>query len=182
MVAVDPLAALGIDEATVLLGEHTFRIEGHSAADWISMILGGTVHQVLPAWIEGGNDQWLFADMLLDGVISDEDVNAVILELMAVAGGRAGWWAINLISMAASDNEVWATLNGRLMLGGVRAGEVSLGAWLDALYASCVDSMDAEGRMKFDVQLGTPPPGTALDEEAEGDAFMALLGTVMDEG
>lgn len=182
MVAVDPLASFGIDDATVKLGDHVFLVEGHSAADWITMILGGTLHRILPSWIADKDEQWTFSEMFLDGIISDEDVNDVIMELMGVAGGRPGWWAINLISMAASDNDVWATLNGRLMLGGVRAGEISLGAWMDALYSCCVDNMDADGRMKFDVGLGTPPAGTTLDEEAEGEAFMALMGSMMDEG
>lgn len=181
MVAVDPLAALGIDASTVLLAEHTFRVEGHSAADWIAVILGGTAHQVLPNWIEGSHEQWLFSEMFLDGVISDQDTNDVIMELMGVAAGRPGWWAVNLISMAASDNDVWATLHGRLMLGGVRATEISLGAWIDALYSCCVDHMDAEGRMKFDTQLGMPPAGTPLDEESEGEAFMNLMGGLMED-
>jgi len=178
VVAVDPLASLRIAPCVTTIAGHDFVIEGHCAADWITMILGGTLHQVIPGWFQAEDDELILTNMILDGDVTNEELNTITLEVMGIAAGRAAWWAINLIGMVASDNSVWATINGRLLLGGVRADEVSLAAWIDACYSCIVDSIDdKDQRFQFDSQVETPPPDMAIDEEEEGAAFMALMGS-----
>ena len=175
MVAVDPLASLEIYDVDVTLGGEEFRVTGHCAADWLIKILGGTLHNVLPSWIEDAHDRSIFIDMLLDGEIDDVDINKAIKEILGVASGRPAWWVQNLISVMRSE---WGQLHGRLVRAGIYPDEMSLGAWCDAAYSCMVDPMQSnEDRSQFDAQMEAMPPDADFDEETEEEAFMNIMGS-----
>ena len=155
-------------------------MEGRSAAEWIIAILGGTMYRILPGWLNA-EDALVLSEMLLDGDVSDEELDQLIRDVMTVAAGRTYWWAMNIIGVAAANNESWAKLNGQLILGGVQADRISLAAWVDAMYAVMVRKMDQEAYNQFSAHIEAPPKGAVLDEAEESDAFMSLLGSTMEE-
>lgn len=177
MVAVDPVASLRITGVDLLWARRRYAVGPHSAADWLELILDGLLHRVLPGWIEDDRQARELSGLLLDGGIDDEAIKQLTLDSITVVSGRPYWWTFNLIGVAASTNTSWATLNGRLLQAGVDPHRISLSAWVDALYAVCVTDMDKEQRIQFDTFMETPPAGTAIDEEEEGQAFLALMAS-----
>lgn len=179
MVAVDPVASLRITTTYVDLGGRTFEVGKHSAADWLDLILTGELYHVLPGWVEDRNDSYAITEMLLDGEITEDDIDKAIREVITIAGGRQHWWIFNLVGVARATNTSWSVLNGRLIQAGIDADQISLAAWIDALYSTCVEMMQGqEHRVQFDTHLEAPPAGTELDEEEEGEAFLALMDTM----
>lgn len=176
MVAVDPVASLRITGVSLVLAGRSFEVEPHSAADWLELILEGTLYRVLPGWLDEDAD--VLSTMILDGEISDDDLGTATFDAITVVGGRKHWWIFNLIGVAASNNTAWSTLNGRLIHAGVDAQAISLSAWVDALYAICVENMDKDQRIQFDTHVETPPADEPIDEEEEGQTFLALMATM----
>jgi hypothetical protein len=178
MVSIDPAASFGISSVIVELGGYEYVVEGHSAADWVPLILSGHMYQILPGWIV--TDTSILEEALLSGDVADEELNEATHDVMTLAGGRVWWWVTQLILMVGSDNGVWSQLHGQMVLGGIRAEDISLSAWVDALYSVAVSRYQTdEGRQKFDQALDTPPPSIPLDEEEEGIAFMKLMNASM---
>lgn len=176
MVAVDPAASFGIPSVFVEIGGYEYEVEGHSAADWVPLILSGRTFKVLPGWIDG--DCTRLEDGLLSGDITDEELDEATHDVMTVAGGRVWWWCSQLITMVGGDNSVWAQLHGQMVLNGIKADQISLAAWVDALYSVAVSRYQSdEGRQKFDQAIDTPPSWIPLDPEEEGAAFMALMSS-----
>jgi hypothetical protein len=179
VVAVDPLASLEITSTYVTLAGRTYEVEGHPASDWVALILTGRTYEILPGWIMDDDVDDLI-DQLLDGTVSDEELTEATHDVMTIAAGRPYWYATQLIASVASTHVSWATLHGRMVMRGVRANELSLSAWVDALYASCVEGIHEESdRQKFDQQMDTPPASVPIDEEEEGQAFLALMNSPM---
>lgn len=175
MVAVDPVASLRITTVDVHLGGRTFEIGKHSAADWLEVIIDGRLHRVLPGWLDDG-EAAIFTEMFLDGYFGEEDISTATLDAITVVGGRKHWWIFNILGQAVG---AWSIINGALVRAGVKADEISLSAWTDAAYSYCVEQMqDQKQRIQFDAYLEAPPAGTAIDEEEEGEAFLALMASM----
>lgn len=103
------------------------------------------------------------------------ELRAVSLELLARASGRDFWWeAVRLAYLGAGD------LLGELTLRGVDPWSVSLGQWCAAVYTACTREAKLEDRLKFDAQLGFPPPGfeDEWDDEVDLDATEAAMAGI----
>lgn len=176
MVAVDPLASLRITSTYVTLGDHVFEVEKHAADDWLEIIISGQLYRVLPGWVEGREDAQLMMDMLMDGTISEEDIDRATKDVISTVGGRHSWWIFNLLGFVVGS---WAIINGHMIRGGLFAEDISLSAWIDAAYSVCIELQPSnDERQKFETQLEAPPAGTELDEEEEGQAFLALMDSM----
>ena len=95
--------------------------------------------------------------------LSDPDIERRWLNAARVAVGRGGgrdwWWTVNLVRRALGG---WAYINGKLLLSGVSAKNVSLPDWLDACYMLLWGNCDENGRIKLDLELSLPPAGVAI--------------------
>jgi len=178
VVAVDPVASLRITGVDLRLAGHYFHIGKHSAADWLEAVIDGTLYQILPGWIDDDDQAERLGTLMLDGELSEDEVRSATLDAVTVAGGRKHWWIFNLLGVAVSNNTAWATLNGRLVQAGVDSERISLAAYVDALYAICVENMDKDQRIQFDTHVDSPPPEEPIDEVEEGEAFLALMATM----
>ena len=176
MVAVDPLASLASRDIWVTLDGHEYRLPAKPAIDWLEVILTGDSYGILPGWLDVEDQQKIFDAMWADR-INDVELEQATQDALTAAAGRPWWWAAQLVLVCAATNKSWSTLHGRVVLAGVDPGVVPLGAYIDALYAACLEGFGSnqEARQKFDVHMDTPPPSVGLDEESEGEAFMALL-------
>lgn len=175
---VDPLASVASFPviATLLGEEHT--IPAMAAVEWLSILLDGPldVSRIIPGLLDD-DVQDRVDDALWDGELTEKDLVDTALAVLTVAAGRSWWRALHLLSAVGNE---WLLVHGRMVMQGVDPGRLSLGGYLDALYAVTVDNMTAEQRRDFDRVLDTPPAGElpVLDEDAEGQEFLALMSQV----
>ena len=109
--------------------------------------------------------------------MSDPDVERRWLNAARVAVGRGSgrdwWWSVNLIRKALGG---WAYINGKLLLSGVSAKDVSLPDWLDACYMLLWSGCDEQGQIKLDLELSLPPAGVAIRRsKAEKEKMLAAF-------
>jgi hypothetical protein len=179
MVAVDPTASLGTRDIDVTIGGTDYTITGRPAADWLELIMSGDLMGIVPGWLDEAAENVLL-DQVADGDLRVAELITAANDVISVAAGRPWWWAMQLIMYASSDIHHWSRINGRLVLAGVRAEEISLSAWIDAVYAIYIEGMktgdDEDGYEKFKMQIDTPPTPELLDEAEEAEAFLSMLG------
>lgn len=102
--------------------------------------------------------------MLLDEEIESEELRKLALSVIENAAGRKWWFAIRLINTVRSS---WEVVGGEMVLQGIRAAEMPLGAWLDAALLTCVKGLEPDKITMFLSQLEVPPPDAADEEIAE---------------
>ena len=99
--------------------------------------------------------------------LSDPDVERRWLNAARVAVGRGGgrdwWWCVNLTQKSLQS---WPYINGKLLLSGVRARDMSWPDWLDACYMLLWGNCDEQARIKLDLELSLPPAGIAIRQSA----------------
>jgi hypothetical protein len=174
MVAVDPIASLGIRDVEVTIGGFDYFLKGKSAADWLERMTSGDMS--ILGWLdEKVEDEVL--DRLSDDDITVKQLNDATLDVVSVAAGRPWWWAMQLVMYATSDIHHWSRINGRLILAGIDSNCISFSAWVDAVYVIYTENMKAgEEYDTFKMQIDTPPTIDLIDEEAEAEAFLSMLG------
>lgn len=178
--AADALAALKIWALEVELAGETFVVPPRPAVDWFVAILDEDTPLPLIPGMMSSNAEERITDLLLDGLLTTEDIVTRSRELLTAAAGRPWWEADRLIRSSGAS---WHIIGGELTRLGVDLGKVSLGAALNAIYVICVRTMDEKERNKFDIDLRLPPIGVEgvkteemYDERAAQDAFMSLMG------
>jgi hypothetical protein len=176
VVAVDPLASLGCGEIWITLAGRDYLLPDRPAADWLSCLIGTGFREIIPGWMSH-DDELTILDLLAEDKITSQELDDATYAAMTVAAGREWWWAIKLISYASMDVHHWSRINGRLMLAGLDAREISLAAWVDAVYFVHVEHMtDQDEYTKFKADMDMPPSAEYLNEEEEAAAFMSMLG------
>ncbi len=176
MVTVDPLASLSIQDLDVTIGGRTYLMPGRSAADWLECLISGETSVVVPGWLDPAAENHVL-DQMSDGLISVTEILDVTKGVISAAAGRPWWWALHLIGLATHDAHYWSRTNGVLVAAGVDPAKISLSAWLDAAYAAIVNRFtDNEQYDTFKLHIDTPPTVDLLDEEAESEAFMSMMG------
>jgi len=115
-------------------------------------------------------------DRLLDAMVERGGVAGPLrtasLDLLRQVSGRPFWWeTLRLAGLGAGD------LLGEMTLRGVDPWSVSLGQWCSAVYAACTRNAKLEDVLKFDAQLGFPPPGyeDEWDDGVDLDATEAAM-------
>lgn len=176
MVAVDPLASIGIYPVNVTIGGREYEVEGHPAADWLVLLLSGEYFRVLPGWLAEEDQKTALLYDIESGAVSTAELDEVTLDILGIAAGRPWWWPMQLVMMASSSNDTWGTFHGKMLRSGVDEQTMPFGAWLDLLYSIMTDGLQQESKQQFlnateipDASLNIP-----LDEEEEAKAFFAL--------
>lgn len=178
--AADALAALRIWGLDVELAGETFTVDPRPATDWFVAILDEDVPLPLIPGMCAGDAEERVTDLLLDGLVTPEEIAVRSREMLTAAAGRPWWEADRLIRSSAAS---WHIIGGELTRLGVDLGAVSLAAALNAIYVICVRTMDEKERNKFDIDLRLPPigvegvkPEEMYDQRAAESAFAALMG------
>lgn len=158
------------------LGGHWFSVPPLPAARWLIPLLGNDLTLIVTAEPEGliDADQATEIDQLLVyGTVDMDELRFALYDVVSAVAGRDWWEAVSLVAtVRASDN--WARLHGKI-LAAIDPHQVSLGAWLDVAMSLCTERMDAKQYGRFLGILQTPPAEVGLDEEREGENFLAMM-------
>ena len=163
------------------LGGREYTVRPLYAAEWLAVLLEDPfdLSSVLPGMLTE-DDQSALIDATWAGKVSDQELEEVSLEIISAATGRDWWWAMHLLWAAAGS---WMVVYGRMVSQGIDPTRVPIGAFLDAMYATCIQHMDKEQRSAFDRDLEKPPAGVtpeqAIDEDAEAASFLGMLNQGM---
>jgi hypothetical protein len=133
----DPVASLRIWAVEVDLAGRVLRIPPLPAADWLPIVMRLDLNGLLDL-----ADEIEIDELLLDGVITYEQLQDALTLLLEGAAGRPAWTTFALAHLAA---EHWRTIGGDLARRGVQLGTLPLGGALDAIYGSLAAHMDEKG-------------------------------------
>ena len=167
----DPAASLSLFPVELEVGGHIFTLPALPARRWVEMLVANDLLLMVAAEPEGFIDDGQarrLEEMLLDGVVSMEEVRAALQEAVGVVAGRDWWEAVGLVFTVAAEVN-WARMHGQLVVAGVDSGSVPFGAWLDAAMWLATQHMDEKQLGRFLGVLQTPPVEVGLDE---GGAFV----------
>lgn len=166
----DPVASLGIWAVEVDLAGHLLRIPPLPAGDWLPYLMRLDLTGLLDL-AEGVDVE----EMLLDGEVTDEQLQEALTLLLEAAAGRSMWCALALANIAAEN---WHVVGGALARRGVRLEVLPLGAALDAIYGTLAANMDAKGLAAFhlildrDVTRPTAPRRRAAPVPASAEQYV----------
>lgn len=171
---IDPLASLTTWPIEFVLGDHLYVIEPQPATGWLLRLLDElgsfeSIIELLPI-----RDKAQIEQDIIDEIVTDGDVEQTFRDAVEAVAGRPWWMVLNYLSLAKS---FWSRFHGRALMSGLDPAKVSLGAYLDALYFAFIEGRENEALQKINNFLETPPAGLGieLDEEAEGDTFLAMM-------
>lgn len=168
---MDPIASLRPVGIVVQLGDWEYEIAPRGAAQWIEAHLQGSASAIIPGMFTPEDRAVLRRDWVLGNVSTDEILGAARLAL-GTAGGRR-WWEVSRLVSAATDAEAWPLVAGDMARRGVDIGNLSLGAFCDAVYAFIMHNADEEKRLQARFEISRPPEGVDLDELYDEDAATA---------
>lgn len=156
----DVLAQVRPAHVSVTCAQREWALHLDSAYSWVGAMgydLDGLAG-VFPGSI-GDND----LDAMYQLSLSCPDVERRWLNCARVAVGRGSgrdwWWSVNLVRKILGG---WPYVNGKLLLSGVSARQLSLPDWLDSCYMLLWGNCDEQGRIKLDLELSMPPAGVAV--------------------
>lgn len=163
----------------IAIGDRVYRIAAHPALVWLDILADDTpdLLAVLPGLIDDPGCGDHLTELMLDGTIGREDYEDTVLAVITVAAGRY-WWACFRLLGAAKDPLIGDWLRGNLVLHHIDAQQLSLAAWLDALYAIMTKNMDPDRCAKFDAQINQPPANSKakLSRQHKRANFAAVMG------
>jgi hypothetical protein len=165
VIRVDAAAALRCWGLDVTVGGHTYQLPPLPAAEWVDAVQGSW-YGLIPGLVDGGD---AIIDAIADGTVTSGQVVEAAQDALAEACGMPWWQALRLIQLTVSD----PLAAGMLVLGGVNAQQVSIGAWVVAAYALLVKDADEKDRARIDRDISKPPTGNVdgFDEQAAADSF-----------
>lgn len=167
------IAALRAWPITVDLGGATYRIAPLPAIRWVVLIVDDDWLGIVPGMIDAAD---LNLDDALDaGTISHEECVRAARDAVGVAAGMPWWSAVRLIRSALEAPDV----TGELLMHGIDAQAMSLGAFVQAIYRVFTRDADKKQRAKIDRDVEAVPPEVTLadrwDPGAEAAGFEAML-------
>lgn len=167
------IAALRVWPVTVDLGSTTHRIAPLPAIRWVVPIVDDDWLGIVPGMLDvtdRGVD-----DALDVGAITYEDCVRAARDAVGVAAGMPWWSAVRLVRSVVESPDV----TGELVLRGVDARVVSLGAFTQAAYRVLTRDVDKKQRARIDRDIEMVPPGLTLaerwDPEVEASGFEAMM-------
>ncbi len=169
----DPLASFAPTPIQVDAFGSTWTIPAMSAAQWLEILWNETASfdDIFPRL--AGADAAMYEALFAEETSSNE-IFQIATEILEVAGGFRWWFAVNLYSVVKL---AWSRVGGEIV-SHVRAEEVSLGAWLVVALQVLMSRTSPKKIAEMLNMLNTSPsesPVLALDEEAEGKAFLAAM-------
>lgn len=144
----DPAASLRIWAVEVTVGGRLLRVPPLPAADWLPAVMTTN-----PMSITELLEEFDLAEVLLEDGVTVETLREALVEVIEAAAGRS---AVATFAIAAAAADRWDVIGADVARAGVRFGEISLGAALDALYGSIARHMDEKGLAEFTRILESP--------------------------
>lgn len=158
----DPIWSLRCWSVDVELAGQIVQIPALPAADWLAVLAQQPLdlEDIFPGLAPGAFD--LVDDLLYSEELTLDDLSTVVLNIITTVTGRPWWIAMRLVSGAMAN---WGFIGSKLVLAGVDASQVSLSAWLDAVFMITVEGTPEDKLTMFYSQLEFPPPGFEPQEE-----------------
>lgn len=174
----DPVASLDIYSVLVTVGSRSFRIPALPASEWLKVLLEEALDP--EALFPGLCDPSVVVSvnqMMLDGEATGADLREAIWDALEAASGRRWFIAVKICAYARAN---WDVIGGELARHGVYPKQMSLSAWLDACYSTMlhlIGDADPKKLTPFTADVTRLPPEEArkVDDEAEGNAFLAMM-------
>lgn len=167
----DPVWALKPWPVIISVGGRDFEIPALPAADWLAVLMARPFDpdDLILELVPNGSE------LLFLESVPAEDLDHISLDVIATVSARPWWEVFRLVGMAQSS---WSVLGAELILKGIRADQISLAAWLDALLLVALRTMDKDSVTMFMLQLEQPPPeemeSVAEEMEMSADAFLSM--------
>jgi hypothetical protein len=167
----DPIWSLKPWPVLFTVNDQDYEIPALPAVDWLTVLmkeefdLSDVIFELLPDGVS------LFGDENIDL----NDLYDACLDVIEAVTSRHWWIAIGLIGVAQAN---WNIVGVEMMLHGIKAEEVSISAWLDALLVITLSIMDKDKTTAFIMRLEKPPPGEevpAEELEMSRDEFMSMM-------
>lgn len=145
------LSALASWPVKVNVGGRVYTIPARPALAWVVPMSDQDWLGIVPGMIADDDDT--FDDLMDEGVITVKDCIDAARDAIGSASGMAWWSAVKLTGAITGNSE----LAGELVLQGVDASRVSIGAFLQAAYRLLVREAGKKERRKIDADLKRPP-------------------------
>lgn len=165
--------------ANVSFGGETFYVPAMDAARWLEILLAKQIdYEALFPGLCGPAVQMDVNKMILDGDVTNEDLERAILDLVEEVSGRRWWTTFRL---CISIRGAWDVLGGELARHGVTPFGVPLSYWLDGAYTTMIDLLlrgpEPKKAEEWTRALTVPPAseGRDVDLEANSLAFLAAM-------
>jgi hypothetical protein len=169
---INGIATLRCWPVTISLAGSTYTIPAKPALVWILAIHSESWLSIIPGMLDQSDDRF---DRALDaGLISADECVSAAQNAIAAASGLPWWAAWRLIGVSIEQ----CGISGSLVLAGIDAESVSLGAYVAAIYRIITKGMDKKELAKIDRTISERPAGIATDElydeQVASDAFMNM--------
>lgn len=172
---INGLSALRCWPVAVELGGDPYRIAPRPAIDWMIPLLDESWMGIVPGLIDRADPLTsTLTSRLFDRTITSVECVRAARDATEVMAGMPWWTAVRLV-LAATQNP---DLSGQLVLDGVDATRVSLGAFTQATYRIMTRDADKKQRSKIDHSLEATPEGLRsedrYDPEIAGNLFAQM--------
>jgi hypothetical protein len=165
---LDPAASLAPSPLVVDVGGTEVTMPTMTAMDWLTILMSKNpdMNDLLDLIPE-------LDELVIQGDVSIDEVNDMVLGMITVASGREWWITLRLLGVAM---KYWDSV-GPQMVTKIDPEKVSLAAWMMVLQSTLINSLDPESVSMFVAQVQAPPFGaapTTQRKELTAKEFMAL--------
>lgn len=158
-----------------------FTIPALPASGWLSILCadrpdGG---DIFPGLLDD-DQQSLVDDLIFEEKLDYSEIEQLVKEIITVVSGRQWWWTLKILSTLQSEHatEILGEINRYC-----DSATISLGMWVNSLYALLMRNRDEQDRFKLDSTLDAPPPGVEVEiSEAEQRASERAFFAMMNQG
>ncbi len=173
-VHADPIASLTSWPVELVVAGREYTLPAKPATDWLIALIedfGSFVQLIDMLTIEEKAEIEL---AVIEGQVEDGELERVFRDAAEAVAGRPWWVVINYLNLLQG---AWPRFHGRILSSGLDPSTISLGAYLDAAHYAFIEGREDSAIQKITNFLETPPPGFSieLDEESEGETFLAML-------
>lgn len=157
----------------VELGGQTYQVPALPAVDWWPIVLKLDLMAVLDLIEDTSLD-----DAMISGEVDPEEIQTALVDALEAVAGRS---LHALYVLAATAEQHWASVSGKLALAGFRWDVMPLGAALDAIYVTIVGAFQKQEDLdKFlavleNETLTTPGKKRAVSAKIK-DEFETMAG------
>lgn len=153
----DPVWSLRPWAVEVELAGQLWVIPPLSAVEWLVPLMGQPFdpEDLFPGLLPSDQAEEL-DQLVFDGKVDLDELGEATLSIITTASGRPWWVTLRLIADAYHH---WDLLGAEMLLAGVDATRVSLGAWLDALLLFIVRAQPDDKLTMYFSKLEKAPAG-----------------------
>lgn len=148
----------------VVIGGETYRIRRMPAARWVEPVYSRDWLGLVPLCVEGlvSSGRCVYDQQIADVLAENgrDAMESAAKEALGEATGMPWWSARILISTCLSD----AVVAGSLVVAGVDATRVSIGAYVAAVYRVLADGRDKRGMRTLERKVYDAPAGVSAGE------------------